>query len=161
MRYLLDANVFIQAKNFHYGFDFCPAFWDWVDRECNSGKIFSVEKVGDELRAGNDELADWAKDRVGTFFLTPDALTSSNMRTASIWATSHGYGQFAVNEFLQSADFYLVAHALAHGDVVVSQEKLIQSMKKIQIPNACRGLDIECITIFDLLRLEQPRFTLT
>ena len=26
-RYLLDANVFIQAKNLHYGFDFCPAFW--------------------------------------------------------------------------------------------------------------------------------------
>ncbi|ANT65111.1 hypothetical protein Ptc2401_01341 [Prosthecochloris sp. CIB 2401] len=27
MTYLLDANVFIQAKNLHYGFDFCPAFW--------------------------------------------------------------------------------------------------------------------------------------
>ena len=25
--YLIDANVFIQAKNLHYGFDFCPAFW--------------------------------------------------------------------------------------------------------------------------------------
>jgi hypothetical protein len=29
-RYLLDANVFIQAKNLHYGFDFCPAFWAWL-----------------------------------------------------------------------------------------------------------------------------------
>ena len=29
-RYLLDANVFIQGKNLHYGFDFCPAFWDWL-----------------------------------------------------------------------------------------------------------------------------------
>ena len=29
MAYLLDANVFIQAKNLHYGLDFCPAFWDW------------------------------------------------------------------------------------------------------------------------------------
>jgi hypothetical protein len=28
--YLLDANVFIQAKNLHYGFDFCPAFWQWL-----------------------------------------------------------------------------------------------------------------------------------
>jgi hypothetical protein len=28
-RYLLDTNVFIQARNLHYGFDFCPAFWDW------------------------------------------------------------------------------------------------------------------------------------
>ena len=24
--YLLDSNVFIQAKNLHYGLDFCPAF---------------------------------------------------------------------------------------------------------------------------------------
>jgi len=27
MAYLLDANVFIQAKNLYYGLDFCPAFW--------------------------------------------------------------------------------------------------------------------------------------
>ena len=26
MAYLLDADVFIRAKNLHYGFDFCPAF---------------------------------------------------------------------------------------------------------------------------------------
>jgi Domain of unknown function (DUF4411) len=32
MGYLLDANVFIQAKNLHYGFDFCPAFWEWRHR---------------------------------------------------------------------------------------------------------------------------------
>jgi hypothetical protein len=24
MAYVLDANVFIQAKNLHYGLDFCP-----------------------------------------------------------------------------------------------------------------------------------------
>lgn len=33
MTYLLDANIFIQAKNLHYGFDFCPAFWDWLEHE--------------------------------------------------------------------------------------------------------------------------------
>ena len=38
-RYLLDANVFIQAKNLHYGFDFCPAFWDWlVDRNTGGNR---------------------------------------------------------------------------------------------------------------------------
>lgn len=30
MQYLLDANVFIEAKNRYYGFDFCPAFWNWL-----------------------------------------------------------------------------------------------------------------------------------
>ena len=30
MSYLLDSNVFMAAKNLHYGLDFCPAFWDWL-----------------------------------------------------------------------------------------------------------------------------------
>ena len=30
MAYLLDTDVFIRAKNLRYGFDFCPAFWDWL-----------------------------------------------------------------------------------------------------------------------------------
>lgn len=54
--YLLDANIFIQAKNLHYGFDFCPAFWDWLVVQNEAGKVASIEKVGDELRAGNDVL---------------------------------------------------------------------------------------------------------
>ena len=49
MGYLLDANVFIQAKNLHYGFDFCPAFWDWLLAGNNAGNVFSIEKVGDEV----------------------------------------------------------------------------------------------------------------
>jgi hypothetical protein len=48
MAYLLDADVFIQAKNLHYGFSFCPAFWDWITRENGAGKVFSIEKVRDE-----------------------------------------------------------------------------------------------------------------
>jgi hypothetical protein len=38
MAYLLDANVFIQAKNLHYGMDFCPAFWDWLLDANRKGK---------------------------------------------------------------------------------------------------------------------------
>ena len=34
--YLLDANVFIQAKNLHYCFDFCPAYWDWLIQQNHS-----------------------------------------------------------------------------------------------------------------------------
>ena len=70
--YLLDANVFIQAKNLHYGFDFVPAFRDWLIRENSTGKVASVEKVADELCVGGDELSEWAKERDESFFLKPD-----------------------------------------------------------------------------------------
>jgi hypothetical protein len=28
--YLVDADVFIEAKNKHYAFDVVPGFWDWL-----------------------------------------------------------------------------------------------------------------------------------
>ena len=64
MPYLLDSNIFIQAKNLHYGFDFCPAFWDWLDAGNRSGSVFSIEKVRDELIIGGDDLAEWARPAV-------------------------------------------------------------------------------------------------
>lgn len=45
MAYLLDTNVFIQAKNLHYGFDFCPAFRDWLAWAHEQGKVFRIEGV--------------------------------------------------------------------------------------------------------------------
>jgi Domain of unknown function (DUF4411) len=56
MPYLLDTNVFIQAKNLHYGMDFCPAFWDWLVQSNAAGRVFSIEKVGDEIEAGEMSL---------------------------------------------------------------------------------------------------------
>ena len=38
MPYLLDSNVFIQAKNLHYGMDFCPGFWDWLVQKNKEGQ---------------------------------------------------------------------------------------------------------------------------
>ena len=52
MAYLLDANVFIQAKNLHYGLDFCPAFWDWLVARKAAGEVFSIERVWRRDRSG-------------------------------------------------------------------------------------------------------------
>ena len=71
MAYFLDADVFIRAKNLQYGFDFCPAFWEWLIRQNRIGRLYSIERVGDELLAGTDELADWARERGESFFLPP------------------------------------------------------------------------------------------
>ena len=49
MAYLLDADVFLRAKNLHYGLDFCPAFWNWLVVNNVAEMVFSVEKVGDEV----------------------------------------------------------------------------------------------------------------
>jgi len=69
--YLLDANVFIQAKNLHYGLDFCPAFWEWLIESSRAQKVFSIDKVADEIAAGADEVTDWLRENAGNMFLVP------------------------------------------------------------------------------------------
>ena len=53
--YLLDANIFIQAKNRHYAFDVVPGFWRWLERAHGIGIAGSVERVREELLVGQDE----------------------------------------------------------------------------------------------------------
>jgi hypothetical protein len=160
MAYLLDSDVFVQAKNLHYGFDFCPAFWDWVDVGADKGLVLSIEKVRDELIAGDDDLARWAEARDESFFLKPDSPVIAGLREASNWANTAGYTSAAVHMFLQAADYYLVAHAHAHGHVVVTHEKPSPSLNKIKIPDACIGLGVKCSTPYQMLRVERARFVL-
>ncbi|MBN1380003.1 MAG: DUF4411 family protein [Gammaproteobacteria bacterium] len=158
--YLLDANVFIQAKNLHYGFDFCPAFWDWLLLCNHLGKVFSIEKVGNEIQGGDDELAEWCAQRGDGFFLPPDSAILQALPEVSTWASNQNYEPAAVNTFLQVADYYLVAHAMALKMTVVTHEVPADSIKKIKIPNACMGLGIRCVTPYEMLRREHARFVL-
>ena len=89
MAYLIDANVFIQAKNLHFGFDFCPAFWDWLTTGNRVSKLFSIEKVGDELKAGDDQLEEWAKARGASFFVPPDKPVVGALATVSMCVRVH------------------------------------------------------------------------
>ena len=158
--YLIDANVLIQAKNLHYGFDFCPGFWDWLVEQNRTGKVASIQKVADELHAGADELADWAVARGERFFLRPDEAVVSALSTVSDWASGSGYHPAAVATFLQVADYWLVAHALAHDCTVVTHEVPADTARKVKIPNACIGLGVACMNPYEMLRRERARFVL-
>ena len=157
--YPLDANVFIQAKNLHYGFEFCPAFWDWVDRKNAAGQVFSIERVGDEIFAGDDELAGWARQRP-ELFLTPDPTVLSSLTMVSEWAQGAGYEPSGVSTFFQVADYYLVAQAHALGYVIVTHEVFSPSRKKVKIPNACIGVGVKFVNPYEMLRSERARFVL-
>lgn len=159
-RYLLDTNIFIQARNLHYGFDFCPAFWEWLIRQNGTGLVGSIDKVADELQAVDDDLSVWAAARGGAFFVAPDDPVLPALARVSAWATGQTYEPAAIATFLQVADYWLVAHALAHGCTVVTHEVPAASIRKIKIPNACVGLGVPCMSPYEMLRRERARFVL-
>jgi len=161
MRYMLDTNVFIAAKNQHYGMDFCPGFWDWLVEANRGGRVFSIEKVFNEISTGDDELADWASSLGSQFFLQPTNETLTAMAEVSQWVTSNGYTPAAINTFLGVADFWLISQAKAGSFIVVSHEKPANTIHKVKIPNVCIGMGISVMTPFEMLRREKARFVMT
>jgi len=158
--YLLDANVFMAASRLHYGLDFCPAFWEWLIEYNQKDSVFSIERVADEVQAGDDALAQWASNRGPGFFLKPDATLQLALGAVAQWATSQLYEPAAISTFFQVADYYLVAQALARKWVVVTHEVFTDSTKRIKIPNVCMGVGIRHMTPFEMLRREKARFIL-
>ena len=160
MSYLLDANVFIQAKNLHYGLDFCPAFWEWIIEKNNAGKVYSIDKIADEISAGTDELTNWIKDKKKTLFLETDEKIANQFSIVSNWATNKDYEASAISTFFQVADFYLIAHALNYEFSVVTHEIPSSSTRRTKIPNACIDLKLKYMTPYEMLRQERAKFVL-
>jgi hypothetical protein len=158
--YLLDANVYIEANNLHYGMDFCPAFWDWLKVKYEAGKVWSIDKVYDELQAVYDEVSNWTRQQDIGMFRKTDSRIFPHLATVSAWVMGQSYTPAAVNTFMQVADYYLIAHALAEGYVVVTHEKPADSPKRVKIPNVCAGLNLRFMNPYEMLRCEQARFVL-
>lgn len=158
--YLLDANVFIQSNQAHYGLDFVPAFWDWLDRSFNAGLVQSIQPIGTELAAGRDSLTAWAAARPG-LFVPMGAACGASLTQLSTWANAGHFTPAAVAQFLAAADYQLVAYAHAHRLKVVTMEKSEPARRsKVKIPDACIAHGVQWATPFDMLRQEQASFVL-
>lgn len=161
MAYLIDTDIFIAAKNLHYGMDFCPGFWDWLIEANRAGKLLSVQAVHDDLAAGDDELATWAKARDAGFFLSPAEPDLSSLGQLTQWINDHqSYTSAAKQTFLGCSDYFVVAQALAGGHTVITHEKPENSVNRVKIPSVCVALKVKYLTPWQMLRAEKARFVL-
>jgi hypothetical protein len=154
MIYLIDSNIFIEAKNRYYGFDFCPAFWDFLDKEISKTTIFSIKEVYTELSKGDDDLALWIKDRKDTSFFIPvdDEETQKEFMKIAQYVQSN-FSQEEVNKFLSVADPWLIAKAKVLGATIVTHEVLAPTnTKKVKIPNICAHFGVNYSNPFNMLR---------
>lgn len=158
--YVLDANIFIQSNRAHYGLDFVPAFWDWLDAAQTAGVVCSIQNIGAEIAAGKDDLTTWAAARPH-LFQPMDASCTPHLSALSVWASAGQFTPGAVSDFLASADYALVAYAAAHGHIVVTMEKSEPQRKnRVKIPDACLAHGVAWMTPFEMLRNESARFVL-
>lgn len=156
--YLLDANALIQAKNTYYQMKICPGFWEWLESANGNHVVASVRKIYDEIQAGDDELTTWS-DTNREFFLEADTTAVASARTLIQWANGHEqYTTAAKNEFLDSGDLWLIAHAHAHAFTVVTHEVSDPKSKKaIKIPDACAAHKVKCENLWTVLHASDMR----
>lgn len=143
--FLLDANAFMEASRLYYAFDLVPGFWDWLSNADLTGEVASIEAVRDEITAGTGELVGWAASLPDSFWLSDTTESVGAMAEVAAWTADAGrqYRQEAVDEFLDSADLKLVAHAMVSGAVVVTRERPApDSKKKVKIPDACNAFGV-------------------
>jgi len=122
--------------------------------------LAALKRLADELAVGTDELSQWATQRGRAFFLPPDPQMLETLATVSEWVQNQNYRPAAVNAFLQNADYYLIVHALAHDHIVVTHEVPSDGVRQVKIPNVCIGLNVKCMTPYEMLRRERARFVL-
>ena len=124
--YLLDTNIFIQAKNTNFDFDVCPEFWVWLEERNADRTVASISAVREELEAGNDQLADWAKRQDDEFFLNPDDEVISFHQFVVNWVTNRGFQPRHRDRFLDGADPWLVLYARVTGGIIVTTLKRLK-----------------------------------
>lgn len=163
-RYVLDANVFIEAKNGYYAFNLCPGFWRALIAQHKRGRVCSIDKVLDELVHERDELSDWAEGSVpDTFFKkTQDQAVIDAFQEMVTWVNSEAqFTPAAKAGFASAADGWLSAFAKANGLTVVTHEEYAPDVKKkVPMPNVCLEFDVEYVNTFEMLEDLKVKFML-
>jgi len=154
-KYVLDANVFIQAHQRFYPFDVCPGYWDALLHHQSESRICSVDKVRDELEAGGDALWDWARDIFGPEAFHGTDVAAQEFGNMASWVMAHPhYSSSAQSEFMAVADGWLAAFAKIRGHTLVTLEvsAAVDTKKRVPLVNLCDAFGVQTITPYEMLR---------
>ena len=164
-KFLLDANVFIEARDRYYGFELCPGFWAALIRYHNQKQVFSIDQIKDELVKQEDNIKQWVNTEAPDDFFkkAQDKNVIDTFQQMVRWVS--GKSQFsdqAKAEFASVADGWLVAYAHVNGLIVVTHEVYRPDAKrKVLIPNVCEEFDVEYLNAFEMLGELKVKFVLS
>lgn len=154
--FLLDANVFIEAKRRYYAFDVCPGFWDCLNSLHATGNLFSIDHVKKELENGGDDLAQWLSEMMpAEFFISTDknSIIRCYGEIVSWVYKQEQFWEAAKAEFSDKADGWLIACTRAMEMVLVTHEVYTSdARKKVPIPNICQKFNVPYVDTFEMLR---------
>ncbi|MBT0726796.1 DUF4411 family protein [Rosenbergiella australiborealis] len=154
-KFLIDSNVFIEAKNFAYNFDYCKIFWDFLIALHNRGVVYSINAVKKELCVKKDPLYHWVNNELPSSFFENEISSISNYSKLMNWANTLDVHVKAKVDFAstEKADAFLIAHAMTHDFTIITHEKPSGGMpkKRIMIPDAAAIHGVKTLTLYEFL----------
>lgn len=144
--YVLDADALIIASRHDFPIGTNPGtFWTFLEDMGEARQIRIPEAVYDEIQRNDEGLYDWLNARRDKLFLPKDAALPY------ITMVLDAYGHLSDIQLEQlngKADPYLIAHALASGATVVTNEVPRPSASNPlnkKIPDICTCLSVTCV----------------
>lgn len=153
-QFLIDSNVFINAKYFHYNFKYCKIFWDYLLKLHDNNVVFTINSVKRELLAKPDEIASWIETEVPPSFFQDEMMSMGSYAKLMNWAQTQDVSEKAKEDFASNskADAFLIAHAMANNFTIITHEKSQAGAKKrIMIPNAAEAHGVKTLTLYEFL----------
>ena len=155
MKYILDANVFIEASNRTYKPHIFPCFWEWLLTQNQDGNLCSIDQVYIELTEDKeDKISSWVKNQKGFFLPCEDEATQNNFAEHVLNGIEEyipvGYShqrkstlEAHKDRFLSKADPWVIAKAMTLGAVIIIHEtKVEDNSYKIKIPNIAKQFNL-------------------
>lgn len=145
MKYILDANIFIEANKRYYSKEIVPSFWEFLKKD---NDIYTIKEVKEEIKAGNDNLFNLIKD-------VKELKNNNSQQTQKITTYINSeYSKAEVNKFFSGADIHLIFSAVSENNLkIVTHEKLLsEKAKRISIANICKKFRILYCDTFEMLK---------
>ena len=150
--YCIDTSALIHAWRRSYPIRNFRAVWERVDDLINEGRLLSSTEVFLELEKRDDDLFNWAKERQDMFIDIED--DELQHRMVEILGRYPRLVDTRKNR--SAADPFVIALASLYDPplIVVTQEGPTNKVEKPHIPDVCIAEGLECISILELIKLE-------
>lgn len=160
VRYVIDTCSLIKLGE-DYPADVFPNVWDAVSQLADSGILVSSAEVLEELRdteSAKDEVLGWAELHQ-SIFMPLDGFVQQ--KATEILAAFEGLVDLKKKK--SSADAFVIGTAMVYSAAVVTDEKATRnsasSGHRVRIPDVCAHYGVRTLSLVDLLRAENIRFT--
>lgn len=153
MKYLIDANIFIEGYKSFYPIDVHVSYWNKLADLINLGSFVSIDKVKSEIQ--DEPIRQWLDDNISSTFFESSATAIVEYQNVILWANAQSYTSNAKSEFAANtvADAFLIAKAKMENYTLVTYERSEPLKKsKVKIPDVCMAMNVRCIDINTALR---------